>query len=295
VAEGVKVIYHEMEVTLPKQGITSLARYDQKGEQLLSMKLAGMFEMRVEPEQLAKNTQFSGDLFELGKVKVDKQLGAGTTIASLILEVTGKQDLNLKSGPRQSVVRNESGTYTLKLGKAHGVSTRATSQEIEDHLAETVTYPISHAKIQALAREAVGDAQTAEEKVKRLVRFVSRYLAPSYTARPLTVMDVLKIRKGACSEYALLFTTLARAAGIPAREVGGLVYLGDDEKSFGFHAWNEVVLDNHWVPIDASSNETEINPTHISFGSVLGAQASNILLAVSSKLSFRVVEVRYRK
>jgi hypothetical protein len=284
-----------MEVTLPKQGITSRARYDQKGEQLLSMKLAGVFDMRVEPEKLAKNTQFSGDLFELGKVKIDKKLGAGNTIASLVLEATGMQDLNLKPGPRQSVVRNESGTYTLKLGKAYGVSTRATPQEIEDHLAETATYPISHPKIQALAKEAVGDAQRAEEKVKRLVRFVSRYIAPSYAARPLTVMDVLKIRKGACSEYALLFATLARAAGIPAREVGGLLYLGDDEKAFGFHAWNEVVLDGHWAPVDASSNEVEISPTHISFGSVLGDQATNILFAASSKLSFRVVKVRYRE
>jgi protein-glutamine gamma-glutamyltransferase len=295
VAEGVKITYHEMEITAPRQGITSLARFDQKGEQLLSMRLAGRFEMRVEPEKLAKKTQFSGDLFELGKVKVDKRLGAGTTIASLVLEATGGQDLNLKPGPRQSVIQNQSGTYTLKLGKAHGVPTKATPQEIEDHLAETVTYPISHAKIQALAREAVGDARTADEKVKRVVRFVSRYITPSYTARPLTVMDVVKIRKGACSEYALLFTTLARAAGIPAREVGGLVYMGDDDKAFGFHAWSEVVLDGRWVPVDASCNETEINPTHISFGSVLGDQATNILCAASSKLSFRVVEVKYRK
>jgi zinc/manganese transport system permease protein len=32
--------------------------------------------------------------------------------------------------------------------------------------------------------------------------------------------------------YALLFTNLARAAGVPARETGGLVYMGDGDKAF---------------------------------------------------------------
>jgi hypothetical protein len=258
------------------------------------MKLTSLFELRVEPEKLAKDTQFSGDLFELGKVKVDKKLGNESTISSLILETVGKQDLGLKSGPCQAVLRNDSGTYTVKLGKAHGQPTKATAQEVADNGAETATYPLSHAKVQALAKEAVGDAKTAEEKVKRLVRFVSRYITPSYTAQPLTVMDLLKVRKGDCKHYALLFTTLARAAGIPAREVHGLVYLGDDEKALGFHAWNEVVLDAHWVPVDASAGEMEINPTHISFGHGLGDQLTNTFAAFG-KLSFRVVEVQYRK
>jgi hypothetical protein len=294
VADGVRVTYHELAVTKPKDGSTSLARYDQKGEKLLSLKIAGQIELRIEPERVAKQTEFGGDLFELGKVKVDKKLGDESTISSLILETVGKDDLGLKPGPCQGVLRNDSGTYTVKLGKAHGQPTKATAQEIADNRAETATYPTSHAKIQALAKEAVGDAMTAEEKVKRLVRFVSDYIKPSYTAQPLTVMDVLKGRKGDCKHYALLLTTLARAAGIPTREVGGLLYLGDDEKAMGFHAWNEVVLDGYWVPVDASANETEINPTHISFGSGAGDQVNN-MLAAFGKLSFRVVEVQYRK
>jgi hypothetical protein len=294
IAEGVKVTYHELAITNPKDGSTSLARYDQKGEKLLSMRIAGQIELRVEPERLAKQTEFGGDLFELGKVKIDKKLGDKSTISSLILETVGKHDLGLKLGPCQGVLRNDSGTYTVKLGKAYGQPVEASAQEIVENCAETATYPISHAKIQALAKEAVGDAKTAEAKVKALVRFVSRYITPSYTAQPLTVMDLLKGRKGDCKHYALLLTTLARAAGIPAREVGGLVYLGDDEKALGFHAWNEVVVDGHWVPVDASAGETEINPTHINFGSGTGDQTSN-MFAAFGKLSFRVVDVQYRK
>ena len=45
----------------------------------------------------------------------------------------------------------------------------------------------------------------------------------------------------------MLFVALARAAGIPSREAGGYMYMGDKLKAFGGHAWCEVVLDGHWV------------------------------------------------
>ncbi len=289
-ADGVKVTYHEVEVTFPKEGLTGLERFDEKGEKCLSMKIAGALEMRVEPEEQAKNTEFAGDLFEMGKVKVSRKLGDAEKVTGLVLETVGKDELALKSGPRQSVTRNESGTYTLKLGKAHGVEAKATDKEVQDALEETGRYPITHPKVRELAQRAVGDAKTPEEKVKRLVTFVADYIKPSYTAQPLNLMDLLKARKGDCSEYALLFTALARAAGVPARELSGLVYLGDDEKAFGFHAWNEVVLDGKWVPVDASADETEINATHISFGSLLGESITNIF-ATFGKLSLKVIEV----
>ena len=79
-----------------------------------------------------------------------------------------------------------------------------------------------------------------------------------------TIHDLIESKQGDCKSYALLFTTLARASGVPAREVSGLLYCGDDVKAFGGHAWNEVILNGVWVPVDASLNETEINATHIS-------------------------------
>lgn len=292
-ADGVKVIYHEMEVTVPRKNLSGLERFDEKGEQMLSMKIAGLFEMRLEAEAVAKNTEFSGDLFEMGKVKIDKKLGDEARLTSLVLETVGKGEFNLKPGPGQAVTKNPGGTWTIKLGKEHGTPVKATDEEIKENLAENANYPLSHPRVGELAKEAVGDAKTDEEKVKRLVRFVHKYIRPSYTAQPLTVLDLIKSRKGDCTEYALLFTTLARAAGLSAREVGGLVYMGDDEKAFGHHAWNEVVLDGRWVPVDASAGLLEIGPTHLCFGSKLGDGLTN-MLATFGKLTFKVVEVKHK-
>ena len=292
--DGVKVTYHELELTYGADGVTALERYDAKEERLLSLKLGGLFELRLEPEKLAKNIDFSGDFFELGKVRVDRRLGERSRISGLVLETSGRDELNLKAGPFQAIARNDSGRHMLKLGWDYGTVSKATPEEIQNGLAETPAYPISNPKIQALAAQAVGDAQTPKEKVKRLVHFVARYIEPSYSTRPLTVLDLVQTRKGACTEYAKLYTALARAAGVPTREVAGLVYMGDDERAFGLHAWNEVVLNGQWLPVDATADQTELDPTHICFGSTVDEQGTNVVSALT-KLSFRVVDVKYQK
>ncbi len=289
--QGVTAVFHELDVTRPNEG-TSLARIDEQGDQVLSHVVAKVLEFRVEPEKLAKNTQFGADLFELGKAKIDKKLGDSSPITSLVLQTVGKNELHLKSGPWQTISRNPDGAYTIHLGKRHGTPAPASPREIADNLAETTDYPIHHPKIVALARQAVGDATSPRDKVERLVHFVHGFITPSYSVQPLTVLDLLKVRKGCCTNYAALFATLARASGIPCRDLGGLVYMGDDEKAFGFHAWNEVVLDGHWAPVDPTADETELQATHINFGSVAGEQAMNMFESFN-QLSFRLVEVKH--
>ncbi len=285
---GVKVTYHELKVTLPKEKLTGTERFDQSGK-LINGKIGGVFEMRLEPEAQAKDLGKSVDLFVLGTVKIDKPLGEATQVAELVVEVAGKEAGVLKPGPRQAITQ-ENGKTIARLGKAHARPVKAEAKDIEESLEETATYPLTHPKVQTLMKQAVGDAQTPEEKVKRLVGFVHRHIQPSYTAQPLTLLDLIEKREGDCSEYALLFTTLARAAGVPAREVSGLMYMGDKTKAFGPHAWNEVVLDGHWTPIDAAWDQTEIDATHVSFGA--GVSGGLEHLSTFGTLSFKLVGVK---
>jgi hypothetical protein len=293
IAEGVKVTYREVETTSSKINLPMLERYNQQGR-LLSGKMAGVVELRLESEAQAKNIELSTDLFVFGSVKIDQPLGNPRTLSGLVLEVTGKEGAALKSGPRQTISRTEAGTLLCRTGPSYANKIEATAKEIEEYLQETDAYPIHHPQVQALMKQAIGDAQTPRQKVDRLVHFVANYIQPDITTRPQRVLQLIKVRKGICSECALLFTTLARAAGIPAREVIGLVYMGDDQKAFGPHAWNEVVLDGCWVPVDASWNETEINATHISFGGGRPDDLNRLVGFVSTfgKLSFKVVEIR---
>ena len=88
---------------------------------------------------------------------------------------------------------------------------------------------------------------------------------------------------------ALLLTTLARAVGIPAREVTGLVYMGDEVQAFGGHAWSEVVLDGRWQPVDPAWRETEVNATHIRFG--VGRSQAGKMLSIIGGVSFKLREL----
>lgn len=72
-----------------------------------------------------------------------------------------------------------------------------------------------------------------------------------YVRQSRGALYALKYRTGDCTEYAALFVALCRAAGIPARIVGGfscprdmVVRLGD------YHNWAEFYLDNRWQLAD---------------------------------------------
>ena len=288
IASGVPVRYFEVENESSKERLKFLTRHDDQGRTLSST--IAIFELRMEPEELAKNTEFSQDLFVLGMVKSDKKLGPTKKVAELVIQVDGKEGEIFEDGPRQSVAAGPGGSKLVRLGKKHGKETAATKKEIEENLAETNTYCISHPRVKALAEKAIGNATTPEEKIKRIVDFAADYVKPSLSASIPSIHDLMDRKQGDCKSYALLVTNLARAAGVPAREVSGLLYIGDDQKAFGGHAWNEVVLGGVWVPVDASLRQTEVDATHISFGTEY--TAARTLLTTLGKLSVKVVEVK---
>jgi hypothetical protein len=264
---GVKTRLIEGEYSTEKDGKLGDVRIDASDGQVLSMSLGEFLEIRLEPEELAKDFGYSQDLFASGVWKINRRIGDPDKIERLVIECDAEVASILKTGARQEVILDQKrGKTRIRLGKGFGEAPKATTEEIEKNLLETVAFPKEHPVIRRLAKIGIGDADTNEDKIARLVKFVSNHIEDDYTAEPLSVLDLVKVRRGDCTEHSLLFATLSRAVGIPCRQVTGLVYMGDDVKSFGGHAWNEVVLDGRWVPVDSMWDETEINPTHISFG-----------------------------
>jgi hypothetical protein len=287
-AGGVQVHFYEVETNSKLRQIKSLNRYDDQGT-TLSANIV-IFELRKETEEQARDTQYSQDLFVMGMVKLDRGIGSTGKVAELVLEVDGKEAEAFEDGPRQSVVATDKGSRLIKLGKKYGKQQKATEAEIKEALAETNSYPLNHPRIKALAEKVTDGARTDDEKVAKIVAFVHDFVKPHLAASAPNIHDLLEKKSGDCKSYSLLFNNLARAAGVPAREVSGLLYVGDDFKAFGGHAWNEVVLGGYWVPVDASMGETEVNATHISFGTE--HRATKNLLTTLGKLSFRLIEVK---
>lgn len=290
--KGVKVTYCEVEVYVPYLKSTMLERFDSEGN-LISGKIAGTFEMRLESEKDARNLDKSFDLFISGLAKIDRPIGKSRRVSRLVVELVGKNAKLVPNGPRQTVIRTEDGKYICKIGKKYSSSNKATEKEIKDCLEATTSYPAKNPSIVKLAKKAIGDAKTPRAKVKRLVKFVHKFIRPSYRVKGTVVLDLLEKKAGDCTAYAALFTTLARAAGIPAREVSGLAYLGDSEKAFGGHAWNEVVLDGVWHPVDASAGAFEVDAARIYLGSDVDGGVN--LLENYGSLSLRLIDVKHKK
>jgi hypothetical protein len=289
VMSALSIDVFEIEIQSEKTGMKYTIRADSFGN-ALTLALGDTIEARREPEEIAKKIEYSHDLFVFGMAKLDKPLGTVPgKVESLVLEVHGETAAKIPDGPRQSL-RQEGEKVLLYLGADHGKRVEATQEEIAENLKETADLPIKDEKVMALARKAIGDAADDREKVKRLVAFVETYLE-DVVANPISFFEILKSKKGDCSEHAYLFTALARAVSVPAREVSGLGYMGDDFRAFGGHAWCEVVLDGCWVPVDPTWGEFDLDATHISF--VQGRKDTSFELL--GRLSFRLVSVNGKK
>lgn len=68
---------------------------------------------------------------------------------------------------------------------------------------------------------------------------------------------------GECTDFADLFTALARASGLSARTVVGLAYQDREPFGFAFHAWNEARVDGEWQVIDPTWNQRFADATHL--------------------------------
>jgi len=109
-------------------------------------------------------------------------------------------------------------------------------------------------EVRATAAAIVGDETNPLRKARRIFRWVSeniRYCAEEeYSTIPSLALKALHTRKGDCGVQGLLFITLCRAAGVPARWQSGWVTLPGD---WNMHDWAEFYVEPWgWLPADPS-------------------------------------------
>jgi transglutaminase-like putative cysteine protease len=71
--------------------------------------------------------------------------------------------------------------------------------------------------------------------------------------------DVLVRRSGDCNAHTVLFVALARALGLPARPVAGLLLANG---RYYYHAWAEVYLGD-WVAVDPTLDQFPADVAHL--------------------------------
>ncbi|MEO8377671.1 MAG: transglutaminase-like domain-containing protein [Candidatus Sumerlaeota bacterium] len=108
--------------------------------------------------------------------------------------------------------------------------------------------------IKALAKQIVGEETNPAIKARKIYDYIAMTKKYSYSREYSTLRDipeyVCENGYGDCGQIALLYITLCRASGIPARwESGWIIY----PIRSNLHDWSEIWLAPYgWVPVDAN-------------------------------------------
>lgn len=116
-------------------------------------------------------------------------------------------------------------------------------------------------RIAAQARRVIERERAPARVAELLTHWVHRTLRreiPPPGSVPSAV-KVLETARGDCNDATTLFVALARSTGLPARTVGGLIYLNG---RFYYHAWAEVYL-NDWIAVDPTFDQFPADAAHI--------------------------------
>ena len=128
---------------------------------------------------------------------------------------------------------------------------------------ETITIPSSHKEIKEKSAEILQGVSSRLEAVQKLNAFVFDYLEKTPVIGVPNGLQALRSKKGDCNEHTALFVSLARAAKIPTRIAAGLVYSERIGKSFYYHAWPEVLIQDTWLAVDPTFGQVPADATHI--------------------------------
>ncbi|PNX49535.1 MAG: hypothetical protein BV457_01290 [Thermoplasmata archaeon M9B1D] len=132
------------------------------------------------------------------------------------------------------------------------------------YTSDETKYNITNPDIQQAVQDAVGSETNLYWKAKLLHDYVKNNLNYSMKGGWDEAPVVLSRGNGSCSEYSFLYIALCRAAGIPARYIGGTITScstcpipSPPFNDTDFHRWTQIYLPNYgWIPVDVTWDDS---------------------------------------
>lgn len=163
------------------------------------------------------------------------------------------------------------------------------ADSLKPYLADSVYLNMNDPAIIKLATELTAENKDTISQVKNISKWIQKNIQPEITGSFLSAKESIEAQKGDCSECSILFCALARCLGIPTKMVVGVSY------AFGAlsgHMWNEVYVDNKWIPVDSTINQVGIDAVHIKFLETDFDYASLMLLKIQYLRSYLIREFK---
>jgi transglutaminase-like putative cysteine protease len=223
----------------------------------------------------------------------------------LDLHLQGDPERELPAFPASpwSKVVSQSGSdqegWVIKLQLTRYDDTRAAAKlpvdakKFAKDLEPTPLMPTDHPRLRAKAKEIVAGETDARKAAHLIARYVHGSLAKqSPNVASTTALEILEQGMGDCSEHCVLFVTLCRAAGIPARRAHGYVNIGS---MWGAHDWAEIWV-GKWIGADPTTGEVGTQARYLFFGypDVAGSFPGVVSRRASRRMRFVATELQER-
>jgi hypothetical protein len=239
----------------------------------------------AEPQAVAKRLD-QVEVFGLTRIVLPRILPETATAipGQLQLVVTGLPEKFHKATARQSYRKLGGDKVEVTLKAAAPKATAALplkDPEGGENLESTLIVEAENPEIVKLSKELVGEEKNAYAASLKIFRWVHQNLEKDYGASADRASDVLRQKKGDCTEHSLLTVALLRAAGIPARRIDGVVYLRTEDKvpALYWHEWVEAYV-GEWTQLDPTFGQAVADATHLALGAEGNAEITPLIGAL---------------
>ncbi len=280
--------YEAFRVVMDYHGLHLRSWISPYGEVLKEEGLLGMTLVKTDAEDALKGLEGAAgaDLVRAAAVVPDRPIPRPRELKRLTLELTGVTGEGLDLGGERQQWQDRQ--LTISRESLHDLRpTRIpwAGREMVRDLQPDLLVQSDAPELNAQAAAIVGTETDGLTAVKKLGSWVHRQVEKRPTLSIPSALEVWRERVGDCNEHSVLFTALARAAGIPTRVAAGLLYA---DGTFFYHAWNEVYL-GRWITVDTVVDQVPADATHVRL--ILGGPERQVeLVRVIGKLGIRVVD-----
>lgn len=253
-------------LTVDQGGLRARLLVDGKGELLRAETPFGLILERRPPGQPASASSDSAEIVSLAMVRPTK--GSATP-------VRGARRLELRLAAPPALVpplderqrRLADGRLEVRaigplLAAPGPLPAPAGARGDDSLLAAEALIQSDHPRVRALAESLVSGIDDPWQRALAIHRFVFEEIDKVPTATIPSALEVLASRAGDCNEHSVLYTALARAAGLPTRIAVGVVW-SEEHQAFAYHAWPEVLINGRMVATDPTLGEEVADATHL--------------------------------
>lgn len=228
-----------------------------KGEVLKQESPLGFTMVRETKEEALRTETPSVDMAEAVSVPFNRALPEGTSYLKVRISGIDVNGLDMHGG-RQTLQGD-----ILEIRREEDMdrdNPRPRDSEVSPkYLADGVFIQTKDSRIISLSKKITQAEMNPLRMTERINTWVYRNIRKAPVISVPLSLAVLQAARGDCNEHAVLFASLARAAGIPTRVALGLLH---QEGRFYYHAWSEVFV-GRWIAVDPTLGQFPADAGHI--------------------------------